>query len=167
MIRVKDHEKSIKFYQDNFGMKLKRVSENPNAQFNLYFLGYGADGSEASSNSTNPQVNQEGLLELTWNYGTEKDPNFKYHDGNSDPQGFGHICVTVDDIEPACDRLEKNGVKFAKKLMDGRMHNLAFALGEIPLSTLMAKTPLIQCLDPDGYRIEILQNEKTKPRANW
>ena len=25
--------------------------------------------------------------------GTEKDPNFKYHNGNNEPQGFGHIAV--------------------------------------------------------------------------
>ncbi|PQK11444.1 hypothetical protein BB8028_0003g00700 [Beauveria bassiana] len=35
---------------------------------------------------------REGLLELTWNYGTEKDESFKYHNGNDQPQGFGHIC---------------------------------------------------------------------------
>ncbi len=28
----------------------------------------------------------------TWNYGTEKDEEFKYHNGNDKPQGFGHIC---------------------------------------------------------------------------
>jgi lactoylglutathione lyase len=32
---------------------------------------------------------------LTWNYGTEKDENFHYHDGNSQPQGFGHICELI------------------------------------------------------------------------
>ena len=64
MIRVKDAEKTVKFYQDNFGMKLKRVSENPDAKFNLYFLGYGPGKDESSPNGTNPQVTQEGLLEL-------------------------------------------------------------------------------------------------------
>ncbi|KAM0665998.1 hypothetical protein ACQRIU_005342 [Beauveria bassiana] len=34
---------------------------------------------------------REGLLELTWNYGTEKDESFKYHNGNDQPQGFDHI----------------------------------------------------------------------------
>jgi lactoylglutathione lyase len=84
MIRIKDHEKSLKFYQEVFGMTLMRTSENKDAKFNLYFLGYpGADGV--------PIANREGLLELTWNYGTESDPNFKYHNGNDEPQGFGHI----------------------------------------------------------------------------
>jgi diguanylate cyclase (GGDEF)-like protein len=36
---------------------------------------------------------REGLLELTWNYGTEKEADFKYHNGNDQPQGFGHLCT--------------------------------------------------------------------------
>jgi lactoylglutathione lyase len=95
MIRVKDHEKSLKFYQDVFGMTLFRTSENADAKFNLYFLGYpGEKGiSTSSANGVNPTAEREGLLELTWNYGTEKDANFTYHNGNDQPQGFGHICM--------------------------------------------------------------------------
>jgi lactoylglutathione lyase len=94
MIRVKDHEKSLKFYQEVLGMTLVRTSENKDANFNLYFLGYPASkgAPKESANGVNPTADQEGLLELTWNYGTEKDENFKYHNGNDDPQGFGHIC---------------------------------------------------------------------------
>jgi lactoylglutathione lyase len=96
MIRVKDHEKSLKFYQDVFGLTLMRTSENKDAKFNLYFLGYpGEKGvSTASTNGVNPTADREGLLELTWNYGTESDSNFKYHNGNDQPQGFGHICMS-------------------------------------------------------------------------
>lgn len=94
MIRIKDHEKSLKFYQEVMGMELMRTSENPSADFNLYFLGYPRDkGSPTpSANGVNPVADREGLLELTWNYGTEKDESFKYHNGNDEPQGFGHIC---------------------------------------------------------------------------
>jgi lactoylglutathione lyase len=97
MIRIKDHEKSLKFYQDVFGMTLMRTSENKDANFNLYFLGYpGEKGVPTiSANGVNPTADREGLLELTWNYGTEKDPNFKYHNGNDQPQGFGHICKSI------------------------------------------------------------------------
>ena len=96
MIRVKDHEKSMKFYKDAFGMTLMRTSENKDAKFNLYFLGYPGDKGvpTTSANGVNPVADREGLLELTWNYGTESDPNFKYHNGNDEPQGFGHICKT-------------------------------------------------------------------------
>lgn len=89
MIRVKDAQKSLDFYQKVLGMSLLRTLENESAGFNLYFLGYPEQqnvpaGSDFSQN--------EGLLELTWNYGTEKDEAFKYHNGNDSPQGFGHIC---------------------------------------------------------------------------
>ncbi|KAJ7029874.1 lactoylglutathione lyase-like protein [Mycena alexandri] len=149
MIRVKDQEKSLAFYKDVMGMKLKRVSENASAKFNLYFLGYGADAPDASPNGTNPVADNEGLLELTWNYGTESDAEFKYHNGNDQPQGFGHICVSVDDLDAACARFEEKGVSWKKKLTEGRMKDIAFVL------------------DPDNYWIEIIQNENLKARANW
>lgn len=142
MIRIKDPKASLKFYQDVLGMSLKRTHESHNGGFNLYFLGYG----EANVSTTS---GLEGLLELTWNYGTENDPEFSYHNGNAEPQGFGHICITVDDLDAACGRFEDNKVNWKKRLTDGRMKNIAFVL------------------DPDGYWIEVVQNEKLKPRSNW
>ena len=59
-------------------------------------------------------------------------------------QGFGHWCVAVDSLQEACDRFEKEGARFKKKLTDGKMKNIAFVL------------------DPDGYWIEVVQNEKYK-----
>ncbi|MCJ1253488.1 Lactoylglutathione lyase [Lignoscripta atroalba] len=151
MIRVKDHTASLNFYQEVMGMTLTRTSENSSASFNLYFLGYPGDKpvSESSQNGTNPGAEREGLLELTWNYGTEKDADFKYHDGNAEPQGFGHIAIAVDDIDAACKRFEEKGVNWKKRLTDGRMKNVAFVL------------------DPDGYWIEVVQNEKLKRSSNW
>lgn len=88
MLRVKDAEKSLKFYQEVLGMSLFRTNEASAAGFNLYFLGYPGDKGVPSGD----QASREGILELTWNYGTEKDEAFSYHDGNKEPQGFGHIC---------------------------------------------------------------------------
>lgn len=143
MIRVKDHKASLDFYQDVMGMKLMRTMENPDNKFNLYFLGYPAADLNVN------QAQREGLLELTWNYGTEKDPDFKYHDGNSEPQGFGHIAVSVDDLDAACKRFEEKSVNWKKRLTDGRMKNVAFIL------------------DPDRYWIEVIQNERLKRSSNW
>ena len=89
MIRVKDIEKSLKYYQETLGMTLVRTAEMPNAGFNLYFLGYPGEKGVPADGSTR---HMEGLLELTWNYGTEKDESFSYHNGNAEPQGFGHLC---------------------------------------------------------------------------
>ena len=166
MIRVKDKEASLNFYQDVMGMKLKRTSENESAKFNLYFLGYGPDASENTANGVNPVANTEGLLELTYNYGTENDANFKYHNGNDEPQGFGHICIAVDDLDAACARFEEKKVNWKKRLTDGRMKNIAFVLGS-SLSIRRTKRQLTEYADPDGYWIEVVQNEKLKTRSNW
>ena len=169
MVRVKDADKSLAFYRDTMGMTLMRTAENKDNGFNLYFLGYPGDKPvpQSSPDGVNPLSGREGLLELTWNYGTEKDESFKYHNGNTDPQGFGHICespkslvnhnlalttclgVSVDDLDAACTRFEEHKVNWKKRLTDGRMKNIAFVL------------------DPDGYWIEVIQNEKIKSRANW
>lgn len=79
------------------------------------------------------------MLELTHNHGTESDPNFEgYASGNTEPgRGFGHIAISVPDIEAACERFESLGVTFKKRLTDGKMRNIAFIL------------------DPDGYWVEV------------
>lgn len=145
MIRVKDKDVSLDFYQNTMGMRLLRTAENPDAKFNLYFLAYGPPATGEPAGGVNPTADREGILELTWNYGTEKEEGKVYHDGNAEPQGFGHICVSVDDLNAACQRLEDRKVSFKKRLSDGRMRNVAFVL------------------DPDGYWIEVIQNEKYGP----
>jgi len=47
----------------------------------------------------NHWTDREGIIELTHNYGTENDPNYKPHNGNKQPQGFGHVCISVDNIQ--------------------------------------------------------------------
>ncbi|RTE82312.1 hypothetical protein BHE90_003164 [Fusarium euwallaceae] len=149
MIRVKDAQKSLKYYKDVLGMSLFRTLENPNAGFNLYFLGYPGDQPFIEGQNQTNVAHREGLLELTWNYGTENDENFSYHDGNKEPQGFGHICISVDNLESACQRFEDLNVNWKKRLTDGRMKNVAFLL------------------DPDGYWIEIVQNERFSGQDNF
>jgi len=80
------------------------------------------------------------MLELTHNWGTENDDNFSYHDGNTEPRGFGHIGITVPDVYEASKRFEQLGIEFVKKPDDGKMKGLAFIK------------------DPDGYWIEILSS---------
>lgn len=114
MIRIKDPKVSLAYYQETMGMKLLRTSENKEAGFNLYFLGYGADAPSDSPNGVNPVAEREGLLELTWNYGTEKEEGPVYHNGNDEPQGkednlpallqllmFGNIQALVTSVWPS------------------------------------------------------------------
>jgi lactoylglutathione lyase len=100
MLRVKDAETSLKFYQESMGMTLVRTVENPDAKFNLYFLGYPRSNPEIKEGAKNAVAEWEGLLELTWNYGTEKQEGPVYHNGNTEPQGFGHICEFT--VAPRC-----------------------------------------------------------------
>jgi lactoylglutathione lyase len=133
-IRVKDPKRSVEFYEF-LGLKQINKLENPDAKFDLYFLAY--DSPSAVSHG-NHWTDREGIVELTHNYGTENDPDYKVANGNSDPgRGFGHLAISVDNIQAACQRIEDAGYKFQKKLTDGKMRHIAFAL------------------DPDGYWVEI------------
>ncbi|EPQ57147.1 glyoxalase I [Gloeophyllum trabeum ATCC 11539] len=139
MIRVKDPKVSLKFYQEVLGMDL--LSEAKFDSFTLYFLAFDRSGGKLTAQEkAETRFSREGVLELTHNHGTESDPNFQgYASGNSDPgKGFGHIAITVPDVEKACERFEKLGVTFKKKPTDGKMRHIAFIL------------------DPDGYWIEIV-----------
>jgi lactoylglutathione lyase len=142
MLRVKDIEKSLDFYTRILGFTLLEVSRHPDAEFDLYFLALIKDKSQIP---TDAKARHEwrksipGIVELTYNYGTEKDPEFAYHNGNSDPRGFGHLCVSVPDIKAACERFEALGVDFQKRLTDGRMRSIAFIK------------------DPDAYWVEVIQ----------
>ena len=107
MIRVKDPKVSLDFYENVLGMDL--IDKLDMSDFTLYFLGYQHQG-DASRGE------REALLELTHNHGTENDPDFHYHNGNAQPHGFGHLAISVDDIEAACARFERLGVKFQKRL---------------------------------------------------
>src|SRR3569833_1839416 len=146
MLRVKDAEKSLKFYQDVLGMSLMRTAGNDAAGFTLYFLGY--PGKQGMPEENSRTSDREGLLELTWNHGTEKDEAFSYHNGNNEPQGFGHICIAVDNLDAACQRLEDLNVSLKKRLTDWRMRNVT------------------NNQNPDGYWVENDQNETNTRKAN-
>eukprot|EP00118_Oscarella_pearsei_P025023 m.307339 g.307339 ORF g.307339 m.307339 type:complete len:179 (+) comp42163_c0_seq1:57-593(+) len=141
MLRIKDPKVSLDFYSRILGMRLLKKLDYPAMKFSLYFMAYekAEDIPKDEAESMAWCFTRRGTIELTHNWGTESDPEFKgHHNGNSEPRGFGHIGIAVPDVDKACDRFEKLGVKFVKKPNDGKMKGLAF----------------IQ--DPDGYWIEIL-----------
>ncbi len=143
MLRVKDPVKSLEFYTGILGMTLLAVKKFPEMEFDLYFL---AKLTEEESNELPAgddlaiyTFRQRGILELTHNYGTEDKADFGYHDGNEQPQGFGHICFSVPDLEAAVAWFDDNDVTFKKRPEQGAMKNIAFIK------------------DVDGYWIEIVQ----------
>ena len=153
MLRIKNPKISLDFYTRIIGMSLYRKLDFPDMKFTLYFLAMKNDvDNENVPTSDNARTtwtfNQRAMLELTHNWGTENDGEFKYHNGNSEPQGFGHIGFSVPDVYKASERFEKLGVKFVKKPDDGKMKGLAFIT------------------DPDGYWIEILQADMIEKNSS-
>ena len=142
MLRVKDPAVSLDFYTRLFGMRVLRKLDFPEMKFSLYFLAIiddARDVPEDDGERTAYTFAQSGILELTHNCGTESDPDFRYHDGNAQPQGFGHICFSVPDLAGAIAWFDQNDVAYVKRPEQGKMRDVAFIK------------------DPDGYWIEIVQ----------
>jgi len=143
MLRIKDPNVSLPFYTNTIGMDL--IEKLEFSDFTLYFLAFDHSGGKATdAEKKEGRRDREGILELTHNHGTETLDATPYHSGNSEPRGFGHIALTVPDVEAACARFERLGVPFKKRLTDGKMRNIAFIL------------------DPDGYWIEVLQQNRNE-----
>lgn len=93
MLRVRDLEASLDFYQRHLGMRLLRRQDYPGGRFTLAFVGYTeeADGT---------------VLELTHNW----DQEAPYDLGD----GYGHIAIAVQDIYGVCERLAEAGVTITR-----------------------------------------------------
>ncbi|RKL38944.1 hypothetical protein BFJ72_g7074 [Fusarium proliferatum] len=143
-LRVTSATQSVSYYTENLGMKLIKTLENANGSSKTFLLGYPSTG---PFTGTEDLASREGLLALIWQGGENEIS--KVHNGNDRPQGFGHICVAVDNIDAACARLEGLNVAWKKRLTDGKMKNVAFLL------------------DPDSYWIELVQNEGFTGKANF
>ena len=118
MIRVLDEARSVDFYKRAFGLNVADRLDFPN--FTLIYLG-------------NPETEFE--LELTVN----KDQTEPYDLGN----GYGHLAVSVDDLDAEHARFEAEGLS-PRKLV-------AFA----PAGEVIARFFFVT--DPDGYEIEVLE----------
>lgn len=146
MLRVKDPKRALEFYTGILGMTLLAVKQFEEMGFDLYFLAKLTDEERqnlpAGDDLAIYTFRQRGILELTHNYGSEDKDDFSYHDGNSEPQGFGHICFSVPDLSAAIAWFDANDVTYQKRPEEGKMNNIAFIK------------------DPDGYWIEIVQADR-------
>ena len=118
MIRVLNEERSIAFYKTAFGLEIAERLDFPT--FTLVYLSNFETGFE---------------LELTIN----KDRQVPYELG----AGYGHLAVTVEDVNAEHARFVEAGLN-PRKLVD-------FA----PAGEVIARFFFVQ--DPDGYEIEVLQ----------
>ena len=142
MLRVKDPKVALDFYTRVMGMRVLRRLDFAEMKFSLYFLARPVEGEtppEDTGERTAWTMSQRSVLELTHNWGSEEDANFKYHDGNAQPQGFGHLCFAVPDLDAAVRWFDENNVVFVKRPEQGKMKDVAFIK------------------DADGYWIEIVE----------
>ena len=117
MVRVLDEQRSVAFYKTALGLApADRIDFD---SFTLIYL-------------RNPETDFE--LELTVNKGRSEPYNLG--------DGYGHIAVVVDSLEPEHKRLEAAG------LSPGPMR-------QIDLQGKPAKFFFLQ--DPDGYKIEVIE----------
>ena len=116
--RVTDPDRSVAFYEA-LGLEKRRELPIREEAVN-YFLG--VPGQEAPE------------LELTYNFDT---PEGGYELGT----GYGHIALTVDDLDDALARLKEQGIE-----------------PERPPYTVRDGESLICFVrDPDGYRVELIE----------
>ncbi|CAH1212254.1 Lactoylglutathione lyase [Vibrio harveyi] len=120
MIRVSDLERSLKFYRDALELEIK--DQYVFDGFSLTYLANSETGFE---------------LELTHNH----DQSEPYTHGS----GYGHLAVSVEDIEAVHRRLTSLDIEASDiKVFDHQQKHLA---------TFFFVT------DPDGYKIEFLQRQ--------
>ena len=147
MLRVKDPAVALDFYTRVMGLRVLRKLDFPEMSFSLYFLAHLPAVNGVSDDAGERMAwtfSQRGVLELTHNWGTEGQADFRYHDGNAQPQGFGHICFSVPDLDAAVAWFDQHQVPYVKRPDQGKMKNVAFIK------------------DPDGYWIEIVEAGRLK-----
>jgi lactoylglutathione lyase len=116
--RITDPEKSVAFYEA-LGFEKRRELPIREEAMN-YFLGIpGQDGPE---------------LELTYNFET---PEGGYDIGT----GYGHIAVTVDDLDAALEQLREKGIEPERP----------------PYSVREGGSRICFVRDPDSYRVELIE----------
>eukprot|EP00468_Gymnochlora_sp_CCMP2014_P008189 CAMPEP_0167760796 /NCGR_PEP_ID=MMETSP0110_2-20121227/11788_1 /TAXON_ID=629695 /ORGANISM="Gymnochlora sp., Strain CCMP2014" /LENGTH=339 /DNA_ID=CAMNT_0007647353 /DNA_START=201 /DNA_END=1220 /DNA_ORIENTATION=+ len=145
MLRIKDPKVSVPYYEQKYGMRLLDKYDFPDMSFSLYFMATIPDDVKTPEPGTVEAHKflwkfPGTTLELTHNWGSEKEESAIYHPGNTEGDGFGHIAFSCNDVYEACDGLGDTGVSFKKKPDEGRMKGLAFAY------------------DPDSYWVEIVKN---------
>jgi lactoylglutathione lyase len=113
--RITDPDASVEFYEA-LGFEKRRELPIREEAINI-FMGLPGDGDR---------------LELTYNFGVES-----YELGT----GYGHIAITVDDLDETLERLAGQGIEPEKP----------------PYSVREGGSRLCFVRDPDGYRIELIE----------
>ncbi|CAI6339075.1 unnamed protein product [Periconia digitata] len=125
MVRIKNPERSLKFYNDCFGLHVVFIFNA--GPWTIYYLG--PRDVSASTIGTS-----KGLLEL---YHIPADESTPYTSGNdyssSSPPpgvGFGHIGFTVPDVAAALDRVKNFGFEVIKPLGEAKESTMGVPMKE-------------------------------------
>ncbi len=101
MVRVKDLEASIAFYE-LLGLKERRRRDSEGGRFTLVFMC--------------PPGQEDGHADLELTYNWDGDDGLP-----ADSRHFGHLAYRVDDIYAACEALQAAGVTINRPPRDGHM----------------------------------------------
>ena len=131
-ILVSDMEKSLKFYRDLLGLKVKSLVDEEGEFLNNMLAHENVKNKVAKLYAKNGNA----LVELidSKSYGNKKDRDFF-------TIGASHFAFTVDNLEKTYDYLVKNGVKFTAP----------------PQQTSDGFAKVTFCEDPDGTPIELVE----------
>jgi lactoylglutathione lyase len=113
--RITDPERSVAFYEA-LGFEKRRELPIRDEAINI-FMGLPGD---------------EDRLELTYNFGVE---------GYELGTGYGHIAITVGDIDQTLERLAEQGIEPERP----------------PYTVREGGSRLAFVRDPDGYRVELIE----------
>lgn len=119
MVRVKDLEKAMAFYE-LLGLRETKRMDSEEGRFSLIFMA--------------PEGQEDCPVELTYNWdGDDALPDDSRH--------FGHLAYSVDNIYEMCAHLQNNGVTINRPPRDGHM---AFVRSpdNISIELLQAGEPL-------------------------
>ena len=103
MVRVKDLEKSMAFYE-LLGLKETRRMDSEQGRFSLIFMA--------------PPGQEDCPVELTYNWPSEDGSAPEDYQGG---RNFGHLAYRVDDIYATCQRLMDAGHTINRPPRDGHM----------------------------------------------
>ncbi|KAF2241930.1 Glyoxalase/Bleomycin resistance protein/Dihydroxybiphenyl dioxygenase [Trematosphaeria pertusa] len=156
MLRIKDPKKSLRFYNDCFGLHVVFIFNV--GPWTIYYLG--PRDVTISSLGTS-----KGLLEL---YHIPSDSSLSYTSGNdytSNPSGigFGHIGFTVPDVAEAIKHVESFGYEVIKPLGEAKEDQMAVPqevvegrAGAVDEGYKHVFRQLAFVRDPDGYWVELV-----------
>ena len=111
MLRVRDLDAALAFYQGLLGLEEVRRRVDEKNRYTLVFLAAPEDV-PAAKELLQAGKRDASVIELTYNWDTED---------YGEARHFGHLAYEVDDIYAVCDKMVKAGVTINRPPRDGNM----------------------------------------------